>query len=109
MSQDQWTLVDRYLDDLYAPHDAALDAALKATAEAGMPAIAVSPTQGKLLHVLALTRGARSILEIGTLGGYSTIWLARALPAGGRLVSLEYSPASRESRLGRALPRRRGS
>ncbi len=93
MSQDQWTLVDRYLNDLYAPHDAALSGALEATAEAGMPAIGGGAEPGQACcTLLALeTRGARAILEIGTLGGYSTIWLARALPAGGRLVSLEYS------------------
>jgi predicted O-methyltransferase YrrM len=89
MSQDQWTAVDRYLTDLLVRPDPALEAALRDSAAAGLPAISVSPNQGKLLHLLARLQGARSILEIGTLGGYSTIWLARALPAGGRLVTLE--------------------
>jgi predicted O-methyltransferase YrrM len=87
----RWAAVDRYLGDLLLPADPALDAALDASAAAGLPAIAVSPTQGKLLHLLARLHGARRILEVGTLGGYSTIWLARALPAGGRLVTLELS------------------
>jgi predicted O-methyltransferase YrrM len=89
MSQDQWTDVDSYFTDLLAPSDPALEAALQATAAAGMPMINVAPNQGKLLHILALSVGARAILEIGTLAGYSTIWLARALPAGGRLITLE--------------------
>ena len=89
MTQLTWTAVDRYLDELLVGHDAVLAAALRASAEAGLPAINVAPTQGKLLNLLARVRGARAILEIGTLGGYSTIWLARALPAGGRMVSLE--------------------
>jgi caffeoyl-CoA O-methyltransferase len=96
MSQTQWTAVDRYITDLFVPPDPALDAALQATADAGMPLINVAPNQGKLLHVLALAHGARSILEIGTLAGYSTIWLARALPAGGRLVTLEVDPKHAE-------------
>ena len=87
--QDGWTAVDRYLTDLLVPADAALDAALEASASAGLPPHHVSPTQGKLLGLLARAVGARRILEIGTLGGYSSIWLARALPAGGRLVTLE--------------------
>jgi predicted O-methyltransferase YrrM len=89
VSQEQWTAVDHYLTDLFVPPDSALDAALRDSAAAGLPAINVSPNQGKLLHLLARLLGARTILEIGTLGGYSTIWLARALPAGGRLVTLE--------------------
>ena len=92
MTQKQWSEVDRYIADWLVPPDPALDAALKASDEAGLPAINVSPNQGKLLMLLAQIRGARSILEIGTLGGYSTIWLARALPADGRLVTLEYDP-----------------
>ncbi len=92
MNPDQWTAVDTYLNDLFAPPDAALDAALQAADEAGLPSQHVSPTQGKLLHVLARAVGARRILEIGTLGGYSTIWLARALPSDGRLISLEANP-----------------
>lgn len=92
MSQEQWTAVDRYITDLLVPADAALDAALEASEAAGLPAIAVAPNQGKLLMLLAKLQGARRILEIGTLGGYSTIWLARALPADGRLVTLEANP-----------------
>ncbi|MBV9221203.1 MAG: O-methyltransferase [Methylobacteriaceae bacterium] len=89
MSQKQWTAVDRYITDLFAPADPALAKALKTSAAAGLPPINVSPNQGKLLMLLARLQGARSILEIGTLGGYSTIWLARGLPPGGRLVTLE--------------------
>lgn len=96
MTQAQWTAVDDYLEALFAPPDEALDGALRAIAAAGMPAISVSPTQGKLLQILARAAGARSILEIGTLGGYSTIWLARALPEGGRLISLELDPKHAE-------------
>lgn len=92
MSQDLWTAVDGYITGLLVPPDPALDAALEASAAAGLPAINVAPNQGKLLMLLARLQGARSILEIGTLGGYSTIWLARALPAGGRLVTLEANP-----------------
>jgi predicted O-methyltransferase YrrM len=88
-SQSLWSAVDRYLEGLFVPEDAALDAALAASEKAGLPAINVSPTQGKLLMLLAKLRGARKILEIGTLGGYSTIWLARALPAEGKLITLE--------------------
>jgi predicted O-methyltransferase YrrM len=89
MGGELWTAVDRYLGDLLVSADPALDAALAASAAAGLPAINVSPVQGKLLHLLARAIGARNVLEIGTLGGYSTIWLARALPDGGRLISLE--------------------
>ena len=92
MSHDQWTAVDRYINGLFAPNDDALDAALRDSSAAGLPAIHVSPCQGKMLHLLARALGARRILEIGTLGGYSTIWLARALPAGGRMVTLEADP-----------------
>jgi predicted O-methyltransferase YrrM len=92
MTQQTWTAVDRYLDDLLVGHDAALEAVLQASAEAGLPPISVSPTQGKLLNLLARVRGARAILEIGTLGGYSAIWMARALPADGRLITLEVDP-----------------
>jgi predicted O-methyltransferase YrrM len=87
-----WTAVDDYLDGLLIPRDAALEAARRASAAAGLPDIAVSPSQGKLLHLLARMRGARRILEIGTLGGYSTIWMARGLPKAGRLVTLEFDP-----------------
>ncbi len=96
MSQEQWTAVERHLTDLLVPAEPALDAALKASAAAGLPPINVSPNLGKLLHLLARTLGARTILEIGTLGGYSTIWLARALSAGGRLITLEADPKHAE-------------
>jgi predicted O-methyltransferase YrrM len=93
MNQRTWTAVDRYITDLFVPPDPALDAALADSAAAGLPEINVAPNQGKLLMLLAQIQGARHILEIGTLGGYSTIWLARALPPGGRLVTLEADPA----------------
>jgi predicted O-methyltransferase YrrM len=93
VSPDDWKRVDDYIVDRLVPQDAALAAALHANATAGLPAIDVSPAQGKLLHILARMVGAGRILEIGTLGGYSTIWLARALPPGGRLVTLEADPA----------------
>jgi predicted O-methyltransferase YrrM len=96
LSQERWTAVDRYLTDLLVPPDPALDAALEASAAAGLPPINVAPNQGKLLHVLARAIGARRILEIGTLGGYSTIWLARALPVDGRLITLEADPRHAE-------------
>jgi len=92
MNQDTWNAVDRYFDERLVTHDGALDAALAASDAAGLPAIAVAPNQGKLLHLLALMQGARTILEVGTLGGYSTIWLARGLQPGGRLVTLEVDP-----------------
>ena len=94
--QDQWSAVDSYITGLFLPSDPALEAALASSAAAGLPAISVSPTQGKLLHLLARIQGARSILELGTLGGYSTIWLARALTADGRLISLEVNPKHAE-------------
>jgi predicted O-methyltransferase YrrM len=89
MTQDRWSAVDEYLCDKLVPADEVLESALRASAEAGLPPISVSPAQGKLLHLLARGQGARRILEIGTLGGYSAIWLARALPPGGHLVTLE--------------------
>lgn len=92
MSQERWTAVDRYINDLFIPPDPALEAALRAAAEAGLPEIQVTPSQGMLLHIMARATGAHDILEIGTLGGYSTIWLARALAPGGRLVTLEVEP-----------------
>ena len=92
MTQEQWTAVDSYITGLLIPDDPALDAALHASAEAGLPAIQVSAPQGKLLHLLAKVQGAKTVLELGTLGGYSTIWLARALPAGGRLITVEADP-----------------
>jgi len=91
MSEEAWTAVDEYVSGRLAPHDDALQGALDGAEEAGLPAIQVSAPQGKLLQVLARAVGAKRILEFGTLGGYSTIWLARALPEGGRLVSLEAS------------------
>ncbi|MGB6327058.1 MAG: O-methyltransferase [Methylocella sp.] len=87
-----WTAVDEYITDMLVPSDAALDAALEASDAAGLPAIQVTPNQGKLLHLLARLQSARRILEIGTLGGYSTIWLARALPEDGRLITIEADP-----------------
>ncbi|MFF7436621.1 class I SAM-dependent methyltransferase [Streptomyces sp. NPDC008122] len=93
MTNPQWTAVDHYFTETIAPADEALTAALADSTAAGLPEIAVAPNQGKLLHLLASIQGARNVLEIGTLGGYSTIWLARALPADGRLITLEYSPA----------------
>ncbi|HHL4080550.1 O-methyltransferase [Burkholderia sola] len=93
MDQDRWNQVDAYFSATLVPSDAVLDAALAASDAAGLPAINVAPNQGKLLQLLATIRGARRILEVGTLGGYSTIWLARALPPGGSLVTLELNPA----------------
>jgi predicted O-methyltransferase YrrM len=92
MGENRWAEVDEYVASTIAPHDEALEAALAASAEAGLPEIQVSAPQGKLLHLLARAIGAREILEFGTLGGYSTIWLARALPEGGRLLTLEANP-----------------
>jgi predicted O-methyltransferase YrrM len=92
MSQHQWSDVDGYTADLLVHEDDALRAAAAQNAAEGLPPIAVSPNQGKLLNLLVRMHGAASILELGTLGGYSTIWLARALPAGGRLVTLELDP-----------------
>jgi predicted O-methyltransferase YrrM len=89
VSQDTWDEVDRYIDRQLIGADSALDAALAASVEAGLPPIAVTPSQGKLLYLLARSIGARSVLEIGTLGGYSTIWLARAVGPGGAVVTLE--------------------
>lgn len=96
MTQDTWNAVDRYIADTLLPPDPALEAAVKASDAAGLPPIAVAPNQGKLLHLLARAMGARRILEVGTLGGYSTIWLARALPEGGRMVTLEFEPRHAE-------------
>lgn len=96
MSQTVWTQVDDYIGGLLLPADPVLDAALEASAAAGLPTIQVSAAQGKLLSVLAGAVGAKTILEIGTLGGYSTIWLARALPPDGRLISLEVNPTHAE-------------
>jgi predicted O-methyltransferase YrrM len=92
ITNDRWTEVDRYFETLLTPYDPALEAALHASSEAGLPPIQVTPNQGKLLAILAQSIQARSILEIGVLGGYSTIWLARALAPGGKLVTLEVDP-----------------
>jgi len=92
MSQDLWTAVDGYIAERLLKPDPALDAAAAASEAAGLPPIAITPNQGKLLELLARIHNAQSILELGTLGGYSTIWLARALPEGGRLVTLEREP-----------------
>ncbi len=92
MSREQWAAVDAYTNGLLLAPDPVLEEALRASAAAGLPAINVAPNQGKLLQLLARSIGARSILEIGTLGGYSTIWLARALPRDGRLITLEAEP-----------------
>jgi len=89
MSEKQWDAVDRYFAELFTAPDPALEAVLEASEAAGLPSMEVTPTQGKLLMLLARLQGASRILEIGTLGGYSTIWLARALPEGGQLITLE--------------------
>jgi predicted O-methyltransferase YrrM len=94
MNPQQWTAVDDYLCETLVGYDPALAATLKASDQAGLRPINVAPNQGKFLQLLARIRGARRILEIGTLGGYSTIWLARALPEDGALVSLEIDPDS---------------
>src|SRR4051794_25028511 len=92
MTPDTWKAVDDYIGSLFVPPDAGLDGAQRAATDAGLPPIAVSAAQGKFLHILARLHRAKRILEMGTLGGYSTIWLARALPPEGRLVSLEFDP-----------------
>ena len=89
-----WSAVDDFINGALIPPDDALAAALRDTEAAGLPPINVTPAQGRLLHILAQTQGAKSILEVGTLGGYSTIWLARALPPGGRMLTLELNPAT---------------
>ncbi len=91
-SQKRWTAVDQYFGDLLAPADSALEAAIAANREAGLPPIDVTPLQGKFLAQLVRISGARRVLELGTLGGYSTIWLARALPSGGQITTLELAP-----------------
>ena len=96
MTQAQWTAIDGYLIDRLVPADPALDGALAAARAAGLPAIDVAPNQRKLQHLLARMVGARRILEIGALGGYSAIWLARALAPGGRLTTLEIDPRNAE-------------
>ena len=91
-----WTAVDKYFGDLFAAHDQHQEAAIKANRKAGLPAIDVSPLQGKFLQFLVHATQAKRVLEIGLLGGYSTLWMARALPRGGRIVSLEFSPRHAE-------------
>src|SRR6476619_20218 len=105
MDQERWTEVDRYIAERVLPADPALEAALAASDAAELPEIQVSPTMGKLLQLLAQSIGARKILEIGTLGGYSTIWLARGVVPSGRVITLELNSAYAEvarSNLGRA-------
>ena len=93
LAQDQWVAYDDYANGLFMPPDRVLDVALSDSEAAGLPQHAVSPSQGKLLHLLVRLVNARRVLEIGTLGGYSTIWFARALPPGGKVVTLEVDPA----------------
>jgi predicted O-methyltransferase YrrM len=92
MSNELWSEIDHHLESLFLAPDPTLEANLRESLDAGLPAIQVSSLQGKLLHLLAVSVGAKRILEIGTLGGYSTTWLARALPLRGRLVTLEFEP-----------------
>jgi predicted O-methyltransferase YrrM len=96
MSTDNWFEIDTYIESHLVPADPALDQALADSVTAGLPVIAVAPNQGKLLHILALSIGAKRIVEVGTLGGYSAIWMARALPADGELVTLEIDPRNAE-------------
>ena len=95
-ADEQWVAVESHIVDALLGHDAALEHALQTSEAAELPPIAVSPNQGKLLHLLARLVGARAILELGTLGAYSTIWLARALPPEGRLITVEANPAYAE-------------
>ena len=92
MSERLWSRVDSYIEDRLVPHDSALEAVLLANARAGLPPIDVSAAQGKFLNLMVRITGAKRILELGTLGGYSTIWMAKALPPDGQLVTLEYEP-----------------
>jgi predicted O-methyltransferase YrrM len=96
VAQPAWIAADKYFGGLLIPADAELEGALEANREAGLPAIDVSPLQGKFLQLLVRMTRAKRILEIGTLGGYSTMWMARALPLRGRIVTLEYSPKHAE-------------
>ena len=106
MPQELWTAVDQYITGMLVTADPALEEALADSAAAGLPAINVSPNQGKLLWMLARLARARNILEIGTLGGYSTIWMARGLASGGRLITLEYD--ARHAEVARGNIRRAG-
>src|SRR6266571_7261232 len=106
MTQKLWTRMDRYINDLLVPSDPAMEAELKSSKAAGLPQISVTPNQGKLLQILARSLKARRILEIGTLGAYSTIWLARALPKNGRLITLEADP--NHARIAKANIKRAG-
>jgi predicted O-methyltransferase YrrM len=96
MTTELWAEVDEYFSGLFLPKDVILESALAASDAGGLPTISVSPMQGKLLYMLAKLNNATTILELGTLGGYSTIWLARALSSDGRLITLEYSPKHAE-------------
>lgn len=96
MTADPWTAVDSYFEEKLLPADPLLEETLRASEAAGLPSIQVSPSQGKLLYLLAKAQGVRTILEVGTLAGYSTIWLGRALPRGGRLLTLEVNPKHAE-------------
>ena len=89
MTKELWTAVDNYIVATLLPDDPILDEAVRASDEAGLPSIQVSPPQGRFMFILARVQGARRILEIGTLGGYSTIWLGRALPTDGKLITME--------------------
>src|SRR5688572_5333400 len=93
---DTYKQVDAYIEELFIPHDTALEDALKRSDAAGLPKIQISASQGKFLQILARMQNAKKILEIGTLGGYSTIWLARALAPEGKLITLEYEPKHAE-------------
>jgi len=95
-AQKIWIDVDQYFTEQLHLSDPVLDAAMQANAAAELPAIDVAPNQGKFLNILACLTHSKKILEVGTLGGYSTIWLARALPPGGRLISLEFNPKHAE-------------
>ena len=96
MNETIWADVDRYIGDTVVPQDEVLTEAIRASEAAGLPSIAVSASQGKLLHIIARAMGTRSALEIGTLGGYSTIWIARALLGGGHMITLEADPKHAE-------------
>jgi len=106
MGKRLWTEVERYFDGLLLPADPMMESVLKVSSSAGLPPISVTPSQGRLLWMLARVQSSRRILEIGTLGGYSAIWLARALPVGGRLITLEADPKA--GKVARANMKRAG-